>query len=614
MARLCHSISLVGKKKRHYSESQIQMPITSVRFRNFKGLRDFSVSLRSMNILVGPNNSGKSTVLGAFRLLEQALRTCGSRSPTSVETHAGHKKLGHNVPEYQIPFALENVHHNYDPSNSRLEFRYSNGNVLFLFFPSNGGMTCYWEVGGSSLRTPSQFRKQFPDKVQVIPVLGPLEQNEPIVNDETVRREAGTHRASRHFRNYWYKNPDGFAAFQELIEQTWPGMTIARPENLDIMERRLTMFVSENRIDRELYWSGLGFQIWCQLLTHISRCKDSNMLIVDEPEIYLHPEVQRQLIGILREVHPDIVLATHSVEILSEAEPREILIVDKTKKSARRLQDFVGVQEAIDSLGSIQNISLTELARSRRILFVEGMSDYRILRKFAKLIGLTGLAAGNGLTALESGGFDSWPKIQGFSWGLQGSFESDLKIAVIYDHDYRSDQENSAHRETLERELDLVHFHNRKEIENYLLVPEVLNRAIRRAIEERARRTGTRVSWELDVAKTLDEITISERETLSGQYIAHYCRYFRETGRDQATLASEALEIFNGSWMTLHRRMTIVSGKDTLRKFRDECQRRLGITLSDLRIVQAFTRGDVPDDLVLLLERLDKFRNQEEFA
>ena len=34
------------------------MPITSVKFSNFKALRNYSVSLQRMNVLVGPNNSG----------------------------------------------------------------------------------------------------------------------------------------------------------------------------------------------------------------------------------------------------------------------------------------------------------------------------------------------------------------------------------------------------------------------------------------------------------------------------------------------------------------------------------------------------------------------------
>ena len=377
------------------------MPITSVKFRNFKALRDYSVSLRRMNVLVGPNNCGKSTILSAFRLLEQALKSGRTRRATQVQTHKGHSSYGHVISENIVPFSLENVHFDYDTSDSRIEIRYSNGNQLFFFFPADGGVTMYWDTDGRDDFTPSTFRKAFPDEVQVIPVLGPIEQDEIIITDETLRRAAGTHRASRHFRNYWRKNPEGFNDFQNLVEKTWPGMSINRPELVMVREPRLTMFVLENRISRELYWAGLGFQIWCQLLTHISRCSSSDLLVVDEPEVYLHPQIQRQLLGILRDLNPDILLATHSVEILSEADPSEILLVDKSSRSAQRLHDIEGVQQAIDGIGSIQNVTLTELAKNRRILFVEGFDDFKIIRRFAKLLGYEDLAAGSGLTLVR---------------------------------------------------------------------------------------------------------------------------------------------------------------------------------------------------------------------
>ena len=44
-----------------------------------------------------------------------------------------------------------------------------------------------------------------------------------------------------------------------------------------------------------------------------------------------HPDVQRQLLSLLRTLGPDILLATHSTEILAEADPSEIALVDKAK-------------------------------------------------------------------------------------------------------------------------------------------------------------------------------------------------------------------------------------------------------------------------------------------
>lgn len=62
-----------------------------------------------------------------------------------------------------------------------------------------------------------------------------------------------------------------------------------------------------------------------------------------------------------------ILLATHSTEILGEAAPSEILLVDKTKTSAKRLRNVEGVQQALNAPGSIQNITLTQLGRTRKL-------------------------------------------------------------------------------------------------------------------------------------------------------------------------------------------------------------------------------------------------------
>jgi len=154
-------------------------------------------------------------------------------------------------------------------------------------------------------------------------------------------------------------------------------MEVEKPEQTG---DKMIMFCLENRITRELFWSGFGFQIWCQLLTHISRSKGETILIIDEPEIYLHPDVQRQLLGILRTLGPSILIATHSTEIMAEADPSEIVVIDKTTRSGERLRDAADVQAALEQVGSLQNISLARLARSKRVLFVEG-DDFKAINQ-----------------------------------------------------------------------------------------------------------------------------------------------------------------------------------------------------------------------------------------
>ena len=582
------------------------MPITSVRFRNFKALSDFSVSLHGMNVLVGPNNSGKSTILSAFRVLEVALRTARSRRATRVVTHDGFHADGHALPDARVPISLENVHSDYTNADSRIDFRYSGGNTIYLFFPADGGAFIYWNAKGQPVATPGAFRKSFPDEVNVIPVLGPVAQHEIIVTDDTVRRAAATPTASRHFRNYWRKNPAGFDRFVRLVEETWPGMSIEPPEVASLMERRLAMFATEDRMARELYWAGLGFQVWCQLLTYISRYRDADLLVVDEPEVYLHPEVQRHLLGILRDAKPDILLATHSVEILGEADPAEILLIDKAKRSARRLRDVEGVQQALENIGSVQNITLTELARNRRLLFVEGTNDYKLIRRFAKILGYPKVAAGIGLTAVASGGFGSWAKIKGLSWGLEKTLSSGLRIATVFDRDYRSDDETAALKGEMEREGVLAHFHSRKEVENYLLHPPALSRAIAAQVRRRFGHDAANVEANLDAA--LLSITDPLRADCSGQYVAGYCRFHRHSGKDDATVASAATATFDQKWARLGTRLEIVPGKRVLSELRTWLQLEYDVTMTDYQILDAFRREDVAADLADLLVTLDTFR------
>ena len=59
--------------------------ITSVRFSHYKAFSSFVIHLQEFNVLVGPNNSGKSTIVGAFRILHEGLRKARAKSPERVQ-------------------------------------------------------------------------------------------------------------------------------------------------------------------------------------------------------------------------------------------------------------------------------------------------------------------------------------------------------------------------------------------------------------------------------------------------------------------------------------------------------------------------------------------------
>ncbi len=90
--------------------------------------------------------------------------------------------------------------------------------------------------------------------------------------------------------------------------------------------------------------------------------------------------------------------------------------------------------------------------------------------------------------------------------------------------------------------------------------------------------------------------------------MSRYCAYFKNSGKDQATLTTESLETFEHKWSDLDSRVEIVPGKDVLKGVRSRLQQDWGITLTDVRIIDCFKSEDVPQDLAALLHRLDSFR------
>jgi hypothetical protein len=479
--------------------------LARIEFTNFKAFRKFSVALDHVNVLVGPNNAGKSTVIAALRVLEAGLRRARGRSPERLP-YAEQQALGYSLSRATLPISTENVATDYDDVVAKIAYRLSNGNRLEVHFPPDRQFYMVANTEKGPPHSAAQFKAAFPISLTLVPPLGPLEHEEPLVQVGTVDGALATHRASRHFRNYWRNNPENFGEFAALLRQTWPGMEIEQPELVTRgVPPSLAMYCRENRATRELYWAGVGFQIWCQLLTHIIRSTGTSLLVIDEPEIYLHPDVQRQLLGLLRSRGVDVLLATHSTEIIGEADPDEILLIEKTRAAAHRLRDMEGVQGVLDTIGSVHNIALTQLARTRRLVFTEGEYDAKVIRRFAGLLGHLALSTGSGMTHVESDGFAGWERIRDFSWGLQKTVGSTLKIAAIFDRDFFAPEEIAVLLDDLRKHIALAVVLERKEIENYLLVPNVLQRALERTIADGLRR-GQKPGPAIDIALAIQEI------------------------------------------------------------------------------------------------------------
>ena len=281
------------------------------------------------------------------------------------------------------------------------------------------------------------------------------------------------------------------------------------------------MFCTEERVDRELCWAGFGFQVWLQILTHLTNSADANVLIVDEPEIYLHPDLQHRLFHLLKAAEKQIILATHSAEMVNEADHDDVIIVNKLKRAATRVVDIDGLQEALFSIGSAQNIHLARLSRSKKLLFLEG-NDYRLLRRLAERLGFHSLAKSADITVVPIGGFGQRQKIQHAAWTFEKVLRSEIAIAAILDRDYRCAEEISELIRDARTTVPHFHILERKELENYLIVPEAIAAAIAGRLTGRG---ASEMSIE-NVAALISRLSDEMKSDVLAQSISNWMRYF----------------------------------------------------------------------------------------
>jgi energy-coupling factor transporter ATP-binding protein EcfA2 len=586
-----------------------QEHFTSVRFHHYKAFPEYFISLDRFNILVGPNNSGKSTILGAFRILAEAMRKARSRNPKLVRGPHGATR-GYLVELHNIPIATENVFFDYDDSQpATIQFRISNGNELLLFFPEQDVCYLICQTQGRPVTSPSTFKSHYNASVGFVPILGPVEHDEPLYLREAARSALLTHRAARNFRNIWHHYPEDFDEFRALLQSTWPGMDIERPE-VDMSHDRplLRMFCPEERIPREIFWAGFGFQVWCQMLTYIVRNRDSSIFIIDEPDIYLHADLQRQLLGILKALGPDILIATHSTEIITEADPDDLLVINKRSRSGKRIQNPTQLQQVFQVLGSNLNPILTQLAKTKRALFVEG-KDFQIISRFARKLNRHQVANRSDFAVIPVEGFRP-TKVRDFTQGIETTLGTKVLTGVIFDRDYRSTEECRTEVAALQKHCAFACIHERKELENFLLIPNPLQRAIERRIAERNKRTGDNVRFDEDLSQLLESLTGPLRHKVQARFLLgrRPSEKAKSPGLDEATIDERLMTEFHEVWENIERRCHIVPGKDVLGALNNYLQKYYKVTVTASLIIDCFRRQEIPSEMADIVEEIDEFR------
>src|SRR4051794_20047567 len=110
--------------------------LTAIEIRNFRKFERYAVDFASRNLLVGPNNAGKSTVIEALRLVSIVVNRFGALNfdfaPEWLERHESSRGV---VPSLRgLDFELGNeTFHQYAGPPAVISARFDNGNSATVY-------------------------------------------------------------------------------------------------------------------------------------------------------------------------------------------------------------------------------------------------------------------------------------------------------------------------------------------------------------------------------------------------------------------------------------------------------------------------------------------------
>ena len=312
-----------------------------------------------------------------------------------------------------------------------------------------------------------------------MPVVTPLERNEDIKNPAYVEQRAGTRLASRHFRNHvWRMSQEGSWTEFKTFCAEWLTEISLLDVQFTATANRLAVFYQEagSRVPKELAWAGDGVQIWVQLLWHIYRTQGAKTIVLDEPEVYLHPDLQRRLVRLLESTGAQIILASHSADVVAESPQEGLLWVDRRAGGARRLRTRQAISSLGVSLGSSYNLILARSMRARLVLGSD-CEDLRVLRDLAKLIGAQHIANESDVSVVSVKRDTVLSAASAYVTSLREALPPNIPAGTLLAGALISPDVREAHIKASSQAGIKTVFHSRAAIENYLLVPEILARA-----------------------------------------------------------------------------------------------------------------------------------------
>lgn len=571
--------------------------LQQLKLHNFRCFDQHSVSFQRNTVVVGKNNAGKSSIVEALQLVSTIVNRKAATfvaPPDTLELADFRACIQPKISH--LGLNLDTVFHRYNEPPARITALFDGDVTVTVYISGPDAVHGVVKVRGRWVTSSSQMAGLGLPWVYVLPQIAPLKTEEYLLTDLYVADNMFSNLASRHFRNQLVQLRPAFGDFKRMAEATWPGLRV------DAVEKRatkkgtlLSLPIRDGDFVGEVGLMGHGLQMWLQTIWFISRVPPDSVIVLDEPDVYMHPDLQRKLFRMTAGRFRQSVVATHSVEIMAEADPGEILVIDRKRRQSRYANSEPAVQILIDQIGGIHNVHLARLWSARKFLLVEG-DDLALLRRFHAVLYPNAELSIDALPSLSIGGWGGWQRAIGAALTLKDAVGDRITCYCMLDRDYHTNTEIEKRLDEAKATGIQLHVWSAKELENFLLNPSTVRRVIvRRADADRAPQEGEVFAEMLRICETLKDTVIDGVAT-----------EIQKTERiDLVSANRRARDHVGGIWADEQRRVRAVPGKEVVSRLSEWSKNHCGVQLGAPALAREISRTEIAAEVRGVIEAIE---------
>jgi predicted ATPase len=323
--------------------------LDKIEISGFKSIREQTLDLKNLNILIGANGSGKSNLISLFKLLNEMVegrfQAASGRTGAEALLYFGRKTTSEL--RIHLSFAPNEYECIWEPTESdRLQFRSERG----AFHRSHFGSGTKWQYYGSG-----HTESKLPEIAKTTPIaehiFNSMREWKVFHFHDTSDSARVKSRVSINDNFYLRGNAENLASFLYKLQNTHRQNYEAIRDMVRLVAPFFDDFVlrpvPENETQIQLEWKEFGhdrplfahqlsdgtLRFIC-LATVLLQPSPPATILIDEPELGLHPYAISVLASLMRSAatRSQIIATTQSITLLNEFTAEDVVVLNRRER------------------------------------------------------------------------------------------------------------------------------------------------------------------------------------------------------------------------------------------------------------------------------------------